>query len=166
MTEGRENDEKRRKMQEKKMEGQAVKKLLIDLERITTRVKKVQMSKKWEHDTDEKKQLSFVPDNESDGDVEIDINKCTKCDVTFKKNKKMFMDVTIAHDGSTRNACWQLFSPLPKPKESHCPRLTVMGNRNSNATVQNSSSLTNFSVFHHGGPMYDDIELLFIYYNY
>ena len=42
MTEGRENDEKRRKMQEKKMEEQAVKKLLIDLERITTRVKNVQ----------------------------------------------------------------------------------------------------------------------------
>ena len=49
-----------------------------------------QLLKKWEHDTDEKKELSFVADNESDGDVEIDINKCTKYDVAFKKNKNDF----------------------------------------------------------------------------
>ena len=78
-----------KKIQEQRKMEQAAKKLKIDLDRIRAKARKVQqMSKKWERDSDEKKRLSFVPDSDSDGEVEIDVNKCFKCDIAFKKNKK------------------------------------------------------------------------------
>ena len=89
---------------------QVAKKLKINLDTIRAKARKVQqMSKKWEHDLDEKKWLSFIPDSDSDGDIKIDVNKCFKCDITFKKKEKRFMGVTIVHDGTTRNASQQLF---------------------------------------------------------
>ena len=67
---------------------QATKKLKIDLDRIRAKARKVkQMSKKWECDSDENKWLSFVPDSNSDGDIKIDVNKCFKRDIAFKKKE-------------------------------------------------------------------------------
>ena len=61
----------------------------IDLDRIRAKARKVQqMSKKWECNSDEKKRLSFVPDSNSDGDFKIDLNKCFKCDIAFKKKER------------------------------------------------------------------------------
>ena len=78
-----------KKIQEKQKMEQATKKLKIDLDRIRAKARKVQqMSKKWECDSDEKKWLSFIPDSNSDGDVKIDVNKCFRCDIAFKKKEK------------------------------------------------------------------------------
>ena len=81
--------EQRKRANEKRKMELAAKKLRIDLAKITAKAKRAQqLSKKWECDTDEKKWLSFVPDSNSDGDVEIDQNKCTKCDVIFEKDEE------------------------------------------------------------------------------
>ena len=77
------------KIQEKRKVEQATKKLKINLDRIRAKARKVQqMSKKWERDSDEKKQLSFIPDSNSDEDVKINVSKCFKYDIAFKKKEK------------------------------------------------------------------------------
>ena len=81
--------EKRKQEQLKKKMERESKKLRLQLAWITAKVTKAKkMLEPWERDTDERKCLSFVPDSDSEGDVEIDINKCFKCDEEFDPNDK------------------------------------------------------------------------------
>ena len=78
-------EEKGKEQIKKKMELES-KKLRLQLARMTAKAKKGQkMFNPWERDSDEWMHLSFIPDNDSKGDVEIYVKKCFKYNADDKE---------------------------------------------------------------------------------
>ena len=76
------------KQKQEQMELES-KKLRLQLARMTAKAKKGQkMFNPWEQDSDEWMHLSFIPDNDSEGDVEIYVNKCFKYNEEFDPDDK------------------------------------------------------------------------------
>ena len=81
-------EEKGKEQIKKKMELES-KKLRLQLAQMTAKAKKGQkMFNPWERDSDEWMHLSFIPDNDSEGDVEIYVNKCFKYNEEFDPDDK------------------------------------------------------------------------------
>ena len=109
-------EEKGKEQIKKKMELES-KKLRLQLAQMTAKAKKGQkMFNPWERDSNEWMHLSFIPDNDSKGDVEIYVNKCFKYNEEFDQMTKRCTDVTTALVEFIIDVCQLLCWQLPKSR--------------------------------------------------